>query len=68
MHEDAHDDAIPLSLHGIDPGVLDVRLLTPLDLAISKLSRFSERDRSDIESLARHQHISSSGFRRRDTL
>jgi hypothetical protein len=65
MHEDAQDDAIPLSLHGIDPRVLDVRLLTPLDLAVSKLSRFSERDRGDISSLARHQQVGSSALRRR---
>ena len=65
MHEDAHDDSIPLSLDGIDAGVLDVRLLAPLDLAVSKLSRFAERDRSDIASLARRQHISSAGLRQR---
>jgi hypothetical protein len=65
MHEDAHDDSMPLSLEGIDSGILDVRLLAPLDLAVSKLSRFSERDRSDIASLARHQLIGSSGLRQR---
>jgi len=65
MHEDAHEDSIPLSLEGIDAGVLDVRLLAPLDLAVSKLSRFSERDRSDIASLARHQHIGSAALRER---
>jgi hypothetical protein len=65
MHEDAHDDSIPLSLEGIDATVLDVRLLAPRDLAVSKLGRFSERDRSDIVTLARHQHISSAGLRQR---
>ena len=65
MHEDAHEDSIPLSLDGIDAAVLEVRLLAPLDLAVSKLSRFSERDRSDIASLARHQHISSVALRLR---
>ena len=48
MHENAHDDSIALSLDGVDAGILDVRLLTPLDLAVSKISRVSERDRSDI--------------------
>ena len=65
MHEDAHDDSIPLSLEGIDARVLDVRLLAPLDLAVSKISRFSEQDRSDIASLARHQHIDSTRLRQR---
>jgi Nucleotidyltransferase of unknown function (DUF6036) len=65
MHEDAHDDSIPLSLHGVDAGILDVRLLTPLDLAVSKISRFSERDRSDIASLARHRGIGAAALRQR---
>lgn len=65
MHEDAHNDSIPLSLENIDAHVLDVRLLTPLDLAVSKISRFSERDRSDIASLARHQGISATALRQR---
>ena len=65
MHEDAHADSVPLSLDGIDAGVLDVRLLAPLDLAVSKISRFSERDRSDIASLARHRLIGSAGLRQR---
>jgi len=65
MHESAHDDSIPLSLEGINSGVLDVRLLAPLDLAVSKLSRFSERDRSDISSLALHQDLGSAALRRR---
>jgi hypothetical protein len=53
MHEDAQDDSIPLALEGIDPGVLDVRVLTPVDLAVSKLGRFSGQDRADIAALAR---------------
>jgi hypothetical protein len=65
MHEDAHEDSIPLQLAGIDPEVLDVRLLTPLDLAISKLSRFSQQDRADIVNLARHQGIRSDELRMR---
>jgi Nucleotidyltransferase of unknown function (DUF6036) len=65
MHEDAHDDSIPLSLEGIDARVLDVRMLAPLDLAVSKISRFSEQDRSDIASLARHEHIDSTRLRQR---
>lgn len=65
MHEDAHEDSIPLLLDGIDSRVLDVRLLAPLDLAISKLSRFSEQDRSDIMSLVRHQGIRSDELRQR---
>jgi Nucleotidyltransferase of unknown function (DUF6036) len=65
MHEDAQSDSVPLSLAGIDANILDVRLLAPLDLAVSKLSRFSEQDRRDIESLARIGRIRSEPLRRR---
>ncbi len=34
MHEDAQVDAIPLPLVGVDPKLLEVRLLTPVDLAV----------------------------------
>ena len=65
LHEDAHNDSVPLSLEGIDSRILDIRLLTPLDLAVSKLSRFSEQDRNDILSLARHRHIHAATLRQR---
>jgi len=65
MHEDAHTDSVPLILEGIDSQVLDVRLLAPLDLAVSKISRFSAQDRADIASLARHRAIDSTLLRRR---
>ena len=65
MHEDAQEDSISLPLEGIDARRLDVRLLAPLDLAVSKLSRFAEQDRNDILSLARHQHVRSAALRLR---
>jgi hypothetical protein len=65
MHEDAYDDSIPLALGGIDPHVLDVRLLTPLDLAVSKLGRFSPQDRADIAVLARRGLIDAEALTRR---
>lgn len=65
MHEEAHEDSVPLTLAGIDPRRLPVRLLTPLDLAVSKRSRFSDQDRNDIATLARHGLIDASSLRRR---
>ncbi len=65
LHEDAYDDSLPLTLDGIDAGVLDVRLLSPLDLAVSKLGRFSEQDRDDIVALARLKLVDSGGLRKR---
>ncbi|MDP9007259.1 MAG: hypothetical protein M3N91_00875 [Pseudomonadota bacterium] len=65
MHEDAHDDSVPLTLKHIDASVLDVRLLFALDLAVRKMSRFSSQDRDDITALARHGLIKSAALRRR---
>jgi hypothetical protein len=65
MHEDAQDDSLPLSLEGVDSGVLEVRLLTPVDLAVSKLSRYSEQDRADIATLARRRGLRAAELRRR---
>src|SRR5260370_27295648 len=40
LHADARDDSVPLVLEGIDSSVLEVRLLSALDLAVSKIGRF----------------------------
>lgn len=63
MHEDAREDSLPLVLDGIDPRVLDVRVLTPLDLAVSKLARFADVDRDDIAALARRGLITAGDLR-----
>jgi hypothetical protein len=65
MHEDAHDDSIALTLKGIDASVLDIRLLSALDLAVSKIGRFSSQDRDDIVTLAKHGLIKSTALRHR---
>lgn len=65
MHEDAHEDSAPLALKHIDASVLDVRLLSPVDLAVSKISRFSSQDRDDITALAKHGLITSVALHRR---
>jgi uncharacterized nucleotidyltransferase DUF6036 len=65
LHEDARDDSVPLAIEGIDPGILEVRLFSALDLAVSKLGRFSSQDRDDIAALARHKLIYSSKLRQR---
>jgi hypothetical protein len=65
LHEDAHDDSVPLRLTGIDASILDVRLLSALDLAVSKISRFSSQDRDDITALAKQGLIKSAALRRR---
>jgi len=65
MHKDAHDDSVPLTLKEIDASILEVRLLSALDLAVSKISRFSGQDRDDITALAKHDLIKSAALRRR---
>jgi hypothetical protein len=65
MHEDAHDDSVPLTVKGTDASILDVRLLSALDLAVSKISRFSSQDRADITTLGKHGLIKSAALRRR---
>lgn len=65
MHEDAQEDSERVDLPGVDGKVLEVRVLTPLDLAVSKLSRFSDQDRADIELLAREKLIDAKQLRTR---
>jgi hypothetical protein len=65
LHEDARDDSVPLALEGVDSSVLDVRLLSALDLAVSKIGRFSSQDREDIAALAHRALIRSAALRRR---
>jgi hypothetical protein len=65
LHEDAHEDARPVDIPGIDKKLVDVRVLAPVDLAVSKLSRFSDQDREDILLLAREGLIDSASLRER---
>ena len=50
MHEDYQDDAIPVDL-GLD--YIQVRVLSPVDLAVSKIARLADNDREDIQALVR---------------
>jgi hypothetical protein len=50
MHEDYMDDSIPVDL-GVDK--IRVHVLSPVDLAVSKIARFAENDKKDIAELVR---------------
>jgi len=63
LHEDAHRDAVRLSLEGVEGARIFV--LQPLDLAVSKLARFSEIDRKDILQLAESGLITANPLRKR---
>jgi hypothetical protein len=65
MHQDAYADSLPVRIPGIDAARVEVRILSPLDLAVTKISRFSEQDRADIELLAREGLIDAKSLRRR---
>lgn len=65
MHENAYADSEEVDIPGIDKGVIDVRVLSPLDLAVTKLARFGDLDRNDIEKLARKGLIDSVSLRKR---
>lgn len=65
LHADAYLDALSITVPGVDAKRLDVRLLTPLDLAVSKLSRFEIHDQEDIRALAKAGLIDASRVRLR---
>jgi hypothetical protein len=65
LHQNAYDEALSIALQGVDARRLTVKLLTPLDLAVSKLSRFSNQDQLDIRALARERLIDAKQLRRR---
>lgn len=65
MHDDAREDAALVELPGVDAKVLEVRVLSPVDLAVSKLGRFSEQDRADVVALARAGRLQAAPLRRR---
>ena len=56
---------MPLTVDGVDPKVIEVRLLSPLDLATSKIARLSDQDRDDIARLGRAGLIQAAALRQR---
>ncbi len=50
LHEDYLDDAIPVEL-GVE--LVRLHVLSPVDLAVSKIARFAENDKDDIAALVR---------------
>jgi hypothetical protein len=50
MHKDYQDDAIPVDL---GENQLCVHVLSPVDLAVSKIARFADNDKEDIAALVR---------------
>lgn len=63
LHEDAHRDAARLRMEGIEGARIFV--LQPVDLAVSKLARFGEIDRKDMQQLAKDGLITANDLRKR---
>lgn len=65
MHEDYEDDAREWVGIGNERRLIKLKVLSPLDLAVSKLGRFEGNDRGDILELARHEYFTADEFRER---
>jgi hypothetical protein len=64
MHEDYLDDAIALDL---GTAYVKLHVLSPLDLAVSKIARFADNDREDIAALVQLGLTSADQIERRAT-
>ena len=64
LHEDYLDDSIPVDL-GVDQ--IRVHVLSPVDLAVSKIARFADNDKEDIAALVRLGLTSADEIERRAT-
>jgi hypothetical protein len=62
MHEDYLRDALPLDM-GIDN--IQLHVLSPLDLAVSKVARFADNDKDDIAELVRLGLVRADDLERR---
>ena len=64
MHEDYQEDSIPVDL-GLEQ--IQVRVLSPTDLAVSKIARLAENDREDIRTLVAFGLTSADELEKRAT-
>ena len=63
IHENYVEDSIDLGIHA--DGKIHLRVMSPLDLAVSKISRWADNDREDIRLLAERGLITSGKLRER---
>jgi Nucleotidyltransferase of unknown function (DUF6036) len=65
LHEHAEDDAVFWAGIGNENRMVHLYLLSPVDLAVSKISRFSDQDQEDIIELAKAGLINAESLRSR---
>jgi hypothetical protein len=65
MHEDYEDDAVEFEGIGNPHRLVHLYVLSPIDLAISKISRFMEQDRTDSLDLASRNYFTADELEQR---
>lgn len=65
MHEDYEDDAQEWIGIGNEHRLVKLKVLAPVDIAVSKLGRFEGNDAGDILELASHAYFTVNEFRER---
>ena len=67
MHPDCQEDAVEWEGIGNERRAVKLFVLAPVDLAVSKIARFSPQDRDDIASLGRAGLVTADALRTRAT-
>lgn len=67
LHPDHRESCVAWEGIGNERRLIHLLVFCPLDLAVSKLSRFSPNDRADILALAQHRYFTSSQLKSRAT-
>ena len=65
MHPDYQRDSSPWEGIGNERRMVQLHVLSPVDLAVAKISRASEQDREDIRTLGRHRLVTAPAIQRR---
>lgn len=67
LHEMFEEDSVEWTGVGNERRLVQLRVLSPVDLAVSKIARFSEQDQEDIQALGRESLLTVDDLRRRAT-
>jgi hypothetical protein len=67
LHERFEDDSVEWKGLGNERRIVRLRVLSPVDLAVSKIARFSAQDEEDILALGRESLFTADELRRRAT-
>lgn len=67
LHPDHREASIEWQGIGNERRLIHLRVFCPVDLAVSKLSRFTEIDQQDIRDLAKHRYFTSPELQKRAT-